>query len=116
MKNLTVREFAFFSLVATFDESFFWLTKKGGQRNIIYELKKLISLVYDVNYYLIISIDREPQRLYSQCYSYRWHNSNHYMSKIKGCPKIRVKGKRTNSTWNMKYKFMAKYCHSCTFL
>ena len=34
MKNLTIREFAFFSLVAAFDKFFFWLTKKGGQKDI----------------------------------------------------------------------------------
>ena len=75
MKNLAIWEFAF-SLVAAFDEFFFWLTKKDGQKDIyIYELKKLISLVYNINYYLIVPIDRAPQRLYSERYSYRWRNN-----------------------------------------
>ena len=46
MENLAIKEFAFFSLVAAFDENFFWLTKKGAdKKRYIYELKKLISLV-----------------------------------------------------------------------
>ena len=34
MKNLTIGEFAFFSLVAAFDALPFWQTKKGGQKNV----------------------------------------------------------------------------------
>ena len=74
LKNLTIREFAF-SLVAAFDKFFFWLTKKGRTKIYIYELKKLISLVYNINYYFIVPIDRAPQCLYSQRHSYRWRNN-----------------------------------------
>ena len=59
MKNLTVREFAFFSLVAALDESLSWLTKRAEKR-CIYDLKKSIPLVYNINYYLIFPIDRAP--------------------------------------------------------
>ena len=31
-ENLAIREFAFFSLMAAFDEFFFWLLKKGRQK------------------------------------------------------------------------------------
>ena len=66
MKILTIREFAFFSLVAVI----FLLTgKKGWSKRYIYELKKIIFLAYKINYYLIV--DRAPQRLYSQHYSYK---------------------------------------------
>ena len=53
--------------------------KKGRTKDIyiyiyIYKLKKLISLVYNINY-LIAPIDRAPQRLYSRRYSYTWRNN-----------------------------------------
>ena len=48
--------------------------KKGRTKRFIYELKKLISLVYNINYYLIVPIDRAPQLLYSQSYCYRLRN------------------------------------------
>ena len=47
--------------------------KKGGQKDI-YELKKL--LIYNKNYYLIVPIDRPPQRLYSQRCSYGCRNTH----------------------------------------
>ena len=53
--------------------------KKRADKKIIYEPKKLMSLVCDINYYLIVSIERAPQRLYSQCYSYRWRHSTLYL-------------------------------------
>ena len=37
--------------------------------------EKLMSLVYNINYHLIVPIDRAPQRLNSQRYSHRWPNS-----------------------------------------
>ena len=64
MKILTVIEFAFFSLLAEFDEFFF--DKKGCTKRYIDELKKLNTLVYNTNFYLIVPIDRALQRLYSQ--------------------------------------------------
>ena len=76
MKNLSIREFAFFSAVATFHEFFFWLTKKGWQKTYICQLKKIITLVYNINYYLIVLIDRVPQCLYLQCCSYKQPNNS----------------------------------------
>ena len=40
MKNLAIWEFAF-SLVAAFDEFFFWLTKKDGQKDIYIRTEKI---------------------------------------------------------------------------
>ena len=74
INNLTIREFVF-SLVAAFDEFFFWLAKKGPTKKYIYKLKKIISLVYNINYHLIVLVDRAPQRLYLQYYTYRWLNN-----------------------------------------
>ena len=48
--------------------------KKGGQK-IYIRTEKLISLVYNINYYLIVPIDRALQRLYLLFYSYNWHNN-----------------------------------------
>ena len=74
MKNLTIRQLAF-SPVAAFDEFFFWLTKKRADKKYKYKLKKLISLVYNINYYSIVQLHRAPQCLYSQHCSYRWNNT-----------------------------------------
>ena len=49
---------------------------KRWTKKYIYKLEKWISLVYNINYYLIVPIDRVPQRLYSQRYSYRWRNTS----------------------------------------
>ena len=59
MKNLTIREFAFFSLVAALDEFLSCLTKRAEKRYIC-DLKKSIPLVYNIIYYLIVPIDRAP--------------------------------------------------------
>ena len=74
-KNLALREFAFFFLVAAFDEFFFWLAKKGRTKNMYANWRKLISSSVKYKYYyLIVLIDRAPQHLYLQRYSYRWRN------------------------------------------
>ena len=39
-KNLVIREFTFFALVAAFDEFFFWLTKKGVDKKIYKRTEK----------------------------------------------------------------------------
>ena len=41
MKCLAIREFAFFSLVAAFEEFFFWLTKKGRTKKIYIQTEKI---------------------------------------------------------------------------
>ena len=41
MKNLAITEFAFFSLVAAFGEFFFWLTEKGGQKDLYIRAEKI---------------------------------------------------------------------------
>ena len=74
MKNLTIRKFAFFSLVPAFGKFFLWLRRKEVDKKYIYKLKKLISLVYNINFYLIVPIDRTPQGLYSQRSSYKWRD------------------------------------------
>ena len=56
--------------------------KKGGQKKVYIRTEKLISLVYNINYHLVVPIDRAPQRLYSQRYGYRWRR-NIYIPKHK---------------------------------
>ena len=50
--------------------------KKGRTKKYIYEQKKKISLVHNINYYLIVPIDRAPQRPYLQRYSYSYSGPN----------------------------------------
>ena len=56
--------------------------QKKADKKYIYELKKLISLVYKKNYNLIVPIDRAPQRLYLQCYSYRCRSTRTIFFKL----------------------------------
>ena len=78
--KMKIRELALLSLMAAFDVFFFWLTKKVRTKRYIYELKKLISPVHNINYYLMVPIDIALQRLYSQRYSYWWRNRSNKVS------------------------------------
>ena len=53
MRNLTIREFVFFSLVAAFDKFSSDRQKKDGQK-IYIQTEKLISQVYNKNHNLIV--------------------------------------------------------------
>ena len=48
--------------------------QKRADNKIYIQTEILISLVYNINYYLIVLIARAAQRLYSQRFSYRWRN------------------------------------------
>ena len=49
---------------------FLLIDKKKADKKIYIQTEKINY----INYYLIVPIDRAPQRLHSQRYSYRWRN------------------------------------------
>ena len=69
MKKIDYQKICRLTLVAAFDEFLLWFAKK-----YLYANWKLISLVYNINYNLIVLIDSASWRLYLQRCSYRWRN------------------------------------------